>query len=189
MATFMLDPLSGRYLSFGERDEIALLRAQGTGVRKIAQRLGRALSTISRELRRNAATRGGRLEYQASVAQWKAELMARRPKTAKLVADDRLREYVQLLKAEPVVASRVDRHVRVRLTEAGRHGSTVATTTSNSTASTAGSAAYTWPAMPSRALGRGDGVDCVPEDARHTIKATATRGFVRVSDGLEPAAA
>jgi len=95
MATFMLAPLSGRYLSFGEREEIALLRAQGMGVREIARGLGRAPSTISRELRRNAATRGGKLEYRASVAQWKAELMARRPKTAKLVADDRLREYVQ----------------------------------------------------------------------------------------------
>ena len=52
-------------------------------------------STISRELRRNAATRGGKLEYRASVAQWKAELMARRPKTAKLAADERLRHYVQ----------------------------------------------------------------------------------------------
>ena len=57
--------------------------------------LGRAPSTISRELRRNAATRGGKLEYRASVAQWKAELVARRPKTAKLVANERLREYVQ----------------------------------------------------------------------------------------------
>ncbi len=95
MATFMLDPLSGRYLSFEEREEIALRRAQGAGVREIARCLGRAPSTISRELRRNAATRGGKLDYRASVAQWKAELMARRPKTAKLAADDRLREYVQ----------------------------------------------------------------------------------------------
>ncbi|NOY54818.1 MAG: IS30 family transposase, partial [Actinobacteria bacterium] len=50
---------------------------------------------ISRELRRNAATRGGKLEYRAGIAQWKAELVARRPKTAKLVTNDRLREYVQ----------------------------------------------------------------------------------------------
>ncbi len=72
-----------------------MLRAQGTGVREIARCLGRVPSTISRELRRNAATRGGKLDYRASVAQWKAELMARRPKTAKLAADDRLREYLQ----------------------------------------------------------------------------------------------
>jgi IS30 family transposase len=76
-------------------EEIAVLKAQGAGVRQIARRLGRDPSTISRELRRNAATRGGTLEYRASVAQWKAELIARRPKTARLVANDRLREYVQ----------------------------------------------------------------------------------------------
>jgi IS30 family transposase len=95
MPTFMLAPISGRYLSFEEREEIAILKAQGAGVREIARRLGRDPSTISRELRRNAATRGGRLDYRASVAQWKAELMARRPKTAKLAANDQLREYVQ----------------------------------------------------------------------------------------------
>ena len=90
-----LAPLSGRYLSFQEREEIAILKAQGAGVREIARRLGRSASTISRELRRNAATRNGKLDYRASVAQWKAELVARRPKTAKLVANPRLREYVQ----------------------------------------------------------------------------------------------
>jgi IS30 family transposase len=90
-----LAPLAGRYLSFSEREEIGLLRAQGVGVRAIARQLGRAPSTISRELRRNAATRCGRLEYRASVAQWKADLIAQRPKAAKLVVNDRLREYVQ----------------------------------------------------------------------------------------------
>ena len=95
MATFMLTPVTGRYLSFEEREEIALLKAQGAGVREIARRMSRSPSTISRELRRNAATRGGRLEYRASVAQWKAELVARRPKTAKLVTNERLHEYVQ----------------------------------------------------------------------------------------------
>ena len=95
MATFMLDPVSCRYLCFAEREEIALLRAEGKGVREIAREIGRSPSTISRELRRNAATRGGKLEYRASVAQWKAELVARRPKTAKLAANERLREYVQ----------------------------------------------------------------------------------------------
>ena len=54
-------PLSDRYLSFAEREEIALLRAQGCSMQEIARRLGRAASTISRELRRNAATRSGGL--------------------------------------------------------------------------------------------------------------------------------
>jgi IS30 family transposase len=95
MPTFMIAPVAGRYLSFPEREEIALLRAQGGGVREITRQLGRAPSTISRELRRNAATRGGKLDYRASVAQWKADLLAQRPKRAKLVANDRLREYVE----------------------------------------------------------------------------------------------
>jgi IS30 family transposase len=88
-------PSSGRYLSFAEREEIALLRVQGAGAREIARQIGRAASTVSREIRRNAATRGGQLEYRASVAQWKAERAARRPKTAKLVANEPLRNYVQ----------------------------------------------------------------------------------------------
>jgi IS30 family transposase len=95
MPPISLVPWSGRYLSFADREEIALLRAQRCGVRVIARRLGRSPSTISRELRRNAATRGGRLEYRASVAQWKAERAARRPKTARLAGNDRLRHYVQ----------------------------------------------------------------------------------------------
>jgi hypothetical protein len=40
-------PLSGRYLLFAEREEIALLKVQGLGVREIARRIGRAGSTIS----------------------------------------------------------------------------------------------------------------------------------------------
>ena len=88
-------PLSGRYLSLAEREEIALWRVQGHGVREIARRLGRAGSTISRELRRNAATRGGQLDYRASIAQWKAERQSHRPKTAKLASEERLRAYVQ----------------------------------------------------------------------------------------------
>src|SRR3954463_1245980 len=88
-------PLSGRYLVFAEREEIALCRAQGQGIREIARRLGRAASTISRELRRNAATRGGGLAYRASTAQWHAERAARRPKPAKLAVNAALRGYVQ----------------------------------------------------------------------------------------------
>ena len=88
-------PPSERYLSFAEREEIALLRAQGCGVRETARRLGRDASTISRELRRNAATRGGGLEYRATTAQWHAERAARRPKRAKLAENAVLRQYVQ----------------------------------------------------------------------------------------------
>ena len=95
MPPISFTPLSGRYLSFDEREEIAILYAQQMGVREIARRVGRAPSTISRELRRNAATRSYRVEYRATLAQWHAQRRARRPKVPKLAADDKLREYVQ----------------------------------------------------------------------------------------------
>lgn len=69
MSLLMYNPVAGRYLSFAEQEKIGLLRAQSVGVREIARRLGRSPSTVSRELTRNAATRTGRLEYLASVAQ------------------------------------------------------------------------------------------------------------------------
>jgi IS30 family transposase len=88
-------PLPGRFLSFAEREEIAILHARECGVREIARRTARSPPTISRELRRNAATRGGSVEYRATAAQWHADRRARRPKIAKLAANDALRAYVQ----------------------------------------------------------------------------------------------
>jgi IS30 family transposase len=96
--------LSGRYLSFAEREELAVQRARGVGVREIARRMGRSGSTISRELRRNAATRSGGLDYRATTAQWHAERAARRPKPAKLALNATLRAYVQDRLAGIVVA-------------------------------------------------------------------------------------
>jgi IS30 family transposase len=95
MTPLNLDDPTGRYLSFVEREEIALLRARDMGVREIARIIGRDPGTVSRELRRNAATRGGKAVYRAVVAQWKAQQAAKRPKTAKLASDERLREYVR----------------------------------------------------------------------------------------------
>jgi IS30 family transposase len=86
---------SGRYLSFAEREQIALWRAQKMGVRQIARELNRSPSTVSRELRRNASTRGGTLMYRATVAQWHRDRRATRPKQAKMVENPRLRRYVQ----------------------------------------------------------------------------------------------
>src|SRR5215210_1763678 len=94
MSPISLAPLSGRYLSFSEREEIAILDAQRVGVRGIARRLGRSPSTISRELRRNASTRSHSVTYRATTAQWHAERRASRPKVSKLAANDALRDYV-----------------------------------------------------------------------------------------------
>jgi len=109
MATISQVPISARYLSFAEREDIALLHAAGSGVCDIARQLNRSPSTISRELRRNAATRSGALEYRASTAQWHADRRAKRPKTAKLAANDALRRYVE------------DRLAGVITTADGRH--------------------------------------------------------------------
>ena len=88
-------PLSGRYLSLAEREEIALLNAQDHSIQEIGRRLGRAASTISRELRRNAATHGGGFAYRATTAQWHADRSARRPKPTKLARNLALRTYVE----------------------------------------------------------------------------------------------
>ena len=88
-----------RSLGFAEREEIALLRASGAGVRQIARTLGRSPSTISRELRRVQHHRGPgdyhRPRYRASTAQTDADRRARRPKPAKLATNLRLRREVQ----------------------------------------------------------------------------------------------
>ncbi len=84
--------LQGRYLSFAEREEIALARAAGESMRSIAARLRRSPSTISRELTRNADPVGC---YRASAAHVLAYERASRPKPAKLVTNSVLRERVQ----------------------------------------------------------------------------------------------
>ena len=84
-------PVSGRFLSVSEREEIAVAVAGGLSLRQIARGLGRPVSTVSREVRRNSTGRG----YRALAAQARAEDRARRPKTAKLAADAELREWVQ----------------------------------------------------------------------------------------------
>jgi IS30 family transposase len=83
--------VSGRYLSVAEREEIAVGVAAGEPLRVIAARLGRAASTVSREIRRNGTRRG----YRAVAAQAQAEFRARRPKTARLAGNPRLRGWVQ----------------------------------------------------------------------------------------------
>src|SRR3954451_12842449 len=85
--------LKGRCLSFSEREEIALARARGETIRFIARRLGRAPSTVSRELRRNAGRRDG--GYRATTAHALAYERASRPKPAKLRTNLVLRELVQ----------------------------------------------------------------------------------------------
>lgn len=83
-----------RYLSLLERQRIASLRRQGLSMREIARRLGRAPSTISRELRRNCALHdvGG---YDGDVAHSRARERIERPRGGRLATEAGLREVVQ----------------------------------------------------------------------------------------------
>jgi transposase, IS30 family len=85
-------PVSGRYLSVAEREEIALGLAREESLRAIAARLGRSPSTVSREVARNSSGKGS---YRALAAQFRAEQRGRRPKAAKLAGSDELRGWVQ----------------------------------------------------------------------------------------------
>ena len=80
-----------RCLSMAEREEISRGVAAGEPCRQIAARLGRAPSTVSRELARN----GGRHRYRAQAADAAAFRRAQRPKPAKLVTEPRLRAVVE----------------------------------------------------------------------------------------------
>ncbi len=89
------DP-SARRLSAGEREEIRCGLDAGDSFRAIAARLGRAPSTVSREVNVN----GGRDGYQGWRAHRRAEREARRPKIAKLAGCERLRIQVEEWLAE-----------------------------------------------------------------------------------------
>ena len=77
-------------LTLSEREEISRSVATGHSMRLIAQSLGRAPSTISREVRRN----GGPRRYRASQADQAAWDRARRPKRCKLVENRALARIV-----------------------------------------------------------------------------------------------
>jgi IS30 family transposase len=80
-----------RCLSMAEREEISRGVAAGEPCRQIAARLGRASSTVSRELARN----GGRHRDRAQAADAAAFRRAQRPKPAKLILEPRLRAVVE----------------------------------------------------------------------------------------------
>ena len=70
-------------LTLTEREEISRAMVEGQSIRSVAARLGRAPSTISREIKRN----GGQVHYRASEADNAAWDRALRPKRCRLAAD------------------------------------------------------------------------------------------------------
>ena len=87
---------SPRRLSLSEREEISRGIAAGVSMRCIARKLGRAPSTVSREV----AANGGRVRYRATGAHTASRHRARRPKPAKLTVNPRLRKVVEEKLAE-----------------------------------------------------------------------------------------
>lgn len=82
---------SPRCLSLAEREEISRGLASGESIRSLAQRLDRAPSTVSREIRRNAR---GPTTYRALEADRRAWKRAKRPKRCRLLENDVLRDLV-----------------------------------------------------------------------------------------------
>ena len=80
----------GTHLRLEEREQLAALKAEGLSLRAIAARLGRAASTISRELRRNALPKGGYLPVHAE-----GGYLERRQRPAVLERDERLGHFVR----------------------------------------------------------------------------------------------
>src|SRR3982750_4624167 len=80
----------GTHLELEERERLAALKAEGLSLRAVARALGRAASTIRRELRRNALPRGGYLPVLAEGC-----YLARRQRPAVLERDERLGRFVR----------------------------------------------------------------------------------------------
>jgi transposase, IS30 family len=104
-------PRSPRYLSEQERIQIVDLQAAGMNVRSIAGQLGRAPSTISREIRRNSGSDGRYRPHQAEQA---ARRRAGKPRTRRLAVDAVLAEVVGRLLAKRWSPEQVAHELRVR---------------------------------------------------------------------------
>ena len=103
--------ISARFLSQDERIEIADLRRAGVSMRQIAIRLGRAPSTISRELRRNAAGSG---EYRPFEAHRQAAARRARTRLRRIETSSQLRRVVGELLAQRWSPQQISRHLRLR---------------------------------------------------------------------------
>src|SRR5215469_15330574 len=102
--------VSARYLSQDERIEIADLRQAGLSIRQIADRLGRAPSTISRELRRNATASG----YRPFEAHRRATTRRARSHRRRVESNHELRQLVAELLAQRWSPEQVARLLRLR---------------------------------------------------------------------------
>jgi transposase, IS30 family len=103
--------ISARFLSEDERIELADLHRAGMSVREIARRLGRAPSTISRELRRNASAAKG---YRPFDAHRRATARRARHHRCRVHANDELRRVIAELLSQRWSPQQISRHLRQR---------------------------------------------------------------------------
>jgi IS30 family transposase len=103
--------ISARFLSQDERFEIADLRHAGLSIRQIAGRLGRAPSTISRELRRNATGRG---QYRPFEAHRRATARRARRHRRRIEASGELRQLIAELLAQRWSPQQISRDLRLK---------------------------------------------------------------------------
>ena len=115
---------SNRSLSMSEREEIFAGVERGDSISRIAKLLGRAPSTVLRELRRNmrhqlyrsrspfSQRRTRPWNYRPSWAQERAKRLASRPKTAKLAKNAVLRELVQAKLIKKLSPEQITRQLR-----------------------------------------------------------------------------
>jgi transposase, IS30 family len=106
--------ISLRFLSQDERIEIADLRHAGLSIRQIAHRLGRAPSTVSRELRRNATKSRG---YRPFDAHRRATARRARKHRRRIEANGELRQLVAELLGQRWSPQQISRHLRLRFPE------------------------------------------------------------------------
>lgn len=106
-------------LSVDEREEISCGLILERSFRAIGRRLGRAPSTVSREVDSN----GGRSSYRAVAAESAVEMRARRPKLSKLTANGALRSLVEAKRkiSNPVMISERPEHVEDRIASEPLH--------------------------------------------------------------------
>jgi transposase, IS30 family len=102
--------ISARYLSQDERIEIADLRSAGLGIRRIADQLGRAPSTISRELRRNATA----TSYRPFEAHRRATARRARSGRRRIEISGELRQLVAEFLAQRWSPQQISRQLRLR---------------------------------------------------------------------------
>jgi transposase, IS30 family len=103
--------ISPRFLSQDERIEIADLRHAGLSIRQIAHRLGRAPSTVSRELRRNATKSRG---YRPFDAHRRATARRARKHRRRIEANGELRQLVAELLGQRWSPQQISRHLRLK---------------------------------------------------------------------------